>query len=46
MLEFSLTKMSFMINRIKRRSSLCHLLNSLNPEDIMEKYNLLKKFET
>lgn len=45
MLEFSLTKMSFMINRIKS-SSLCHLLNSLNPEDIMEKYNLLKKFET
>lgn len=44
MLEFSLTKMSFMINRIKS-SSLCHLLNSLNPED-MEKYNLLTKFET
>ena len=37
--------MSFMINRIKS-SSLCHLLNSLNPEDIMEKYNLLTKFET
>lgn len=45
MLEFSLTKMSFMINRIKS-SSLCHLLNSLNPEDFMEKYNLLTKFET